>query len=200
MTFPARASSGGGREGCQGLSRKCGPGLRRTRQASPGAGATGGGAPTGGPGEHPSPPRQSPTLTACPPVGGHFALLPATLCRRSPATGMGAAAVGSRAGFRSWVGEHGTPTRGTGERPRLHLQPGAHPARNHYHLRSPSHPWDKGWGRTPRVTFPRSAHAPSLLRRGRGHARSRECGGGSWVPMGGRIAVLGLDPHPMPGS
>ena len=79
MTFPARASQGGGREGCQGPSRKCGPGLRRTGRASPEAGATGGGAPTGGPGEHPCPPSESPSLTAHPLVGGHFPPLPATL-------------------------------------------------------------------------------------------------------------------------
>lgn len=96
VTFPAWASRRAG-ECCKGPSRKCGPGFRRTRQTSLGARTTGEGAPTIGPGECPCPPRR--------PVGGRFPLLPATLCRRSPAPDMGAAAaaVGPRAGFRARV-------------------------------------------------------------------------------------------------
>lgn len=67
------------------------------------------------PARHPA--RDSPPPPLRPPAaGGRFPPLPATLCRRSPAPGMGAAAVGPLAGFRARVGERGAlapPTPGT---------------------------------------------------------------------------------------
>ncbi|CAI9161075.1 unnamed protein product [Rangifer tarandus platyrhynchus] len=45
--------------------------------------------------------RDSPPPPPRPRVGGRFLSLPVTLCRRSPAPGMCAAAVGPRAGFRA---------------------------------------------------------------------------------------------------
>lgn len=129
--------------------------------------------------------RDSPPPPPRPRVGGRFLSLPVTLCRRSPAPGMGAAAVGPRAGFRARVGERGapdSPAPGTGGWwPRPHLRPGLFPAGT-TRRRPPSRPRDKGRGRRipTRDLLPRRARpAPRGRQAG---ARPHEPGG---LPVGG---------------
>lgn len=143
------------------------------RPAHQGPGTPGGGtppshrvAPAAGP-----PRRPSPRLTAAsaPPAGGWSSRsLPLTLCRRSPAPGMGAAATGPRAGFRARVGERGSPASsapGTGGWwPRPHLRPGASSAGTTRRGPPPPAPRDKGGGgASPRVTFSAAAASPSTV-------------------------------------
>ncbi|XP_032985186.1 uncharacterized protein LOC117035435 [Rhinolophus ferrumequinum] len=183
VMFPALVEGGG--ECYKGPSRKCGPGLSRTRRASLGAQATGEGARTSGLGECPCPPHHSPPLLARPPVGGRFPPLPETLCRRSPAPGMGAVtAFGPRARFLARVGERGAPALpilGTCGR---RVVAASVPATRHisrWEPLPPSLPFlpagqrAGAGGASPRVTFPRTAHALSPTPRGRGCAGSREC-------------------------
>lgn len=102
VMFPARASWRAG-ERYKGPSRKCSPGLRRTRRAS-----------LGGPSYWRRRADQRTGRVSLPAPSLAFrpwALLsaPTTLCRRSPAPGMGTvAAFGPRAGFRSRVGKRGS--------------------------------------------------------------------------------------------
>lgn len=168
---------------CKGLSRKCGPDLHAN-----------GGPHLGSRKRHPRPGRpgpasarvsalsaiqfrDSPTSAAAPASGG-WALLSATLCRRSPALGMGAAtAVGPGAGVRARVGESGASapctlsTQGRGTVPTVDTpMPVAHSGTLCHGRPLPL--WDKGRGRIPTRDLPRTAHAPTS---GRGFTRPREC-------------------------
>lgn len=109
---------------------------------------------------------------------------PTTLCRRSPAPGMGTvAAFGPRAGFRSRVGKRGSlapPTLGICGVVAASLPAARHISR--WATLPPSRPFlpavqraGAGGGASPRATFPRTAHAPSPAPQGRGCARLREC-------------------------
>lgn len=117
-----------------------------------------------------APPSSSETPPPLPrrPLTGGWALLSATLCRRSPALGMGAAtAVGPGAGVRARVGESGASapctlnTQGRGTVPTIDTPSCRLPILGPFAMVAPSHLWDKGWGRIPTRDLPRTAHAPS---------------------------------------
>lgn len=131
-------------------------------------------------------------------VGGRFS---ATLCRRSPTPGMGAAAtVGPRAGALARVGESGAPGPLYPEHPRAGN--GAHCRHSHAFLGpfatvTPSHSWDKGRGRIPTRDLPRTAHAPSPHSGGGALLARTSAGGmGRWD----RGTPAGWTPRPTRGS
>lgn len=194
--------------GCKGLSRKCGPELHanggshldsKKRRAWPGR------------------PdlandcvsacsaiqfRDSPLLPLCSFTGG-WALFSATLCRRSPTLGMGAATtVGPRAGVLTRVGESRAlapcilAPKGGGWCPLWPL-PCRLPFLGPFDMVAPSHSWDKGWGRIPTRDTP-ATHAPSP-----------HLGGGAWLTCTSAGGMGGWDsgmlaewtpPHLMRGS
>lgn len=121
-----------------------------------------------------------PLLPLCSFTGG-WALLSATLCRRSPTLGMGAATtVGPRAGVLTRVGESRAlapcilAPKG-GEWCPLWPLPCRLPFLGPFDMVAPSHSWDKGRGRIPTRDTPRCARAQPPPR-GRGLANLYKCG------------------------
>lgn len=153
-----------------------------------------------------APPSSSETPPPLPrrPLTGGWALLSATLCRRSPALGMGAAtAVGPGAGVRARVGESGASapctlnTQGRGTVPTIDTPSCRLPILGPFAMVAPSHLWDKGWGRIPTRDLPRTAHAPSS-HSGRGFTRPRECGRNGRLGQGNACRMD--PPYPKSGS
>lgn len=145
VMFPARASWRAG-ERYKGPSRKCSPGLRRTRRASLGAQATGGGAPTSGLGECPCPPRHSPSARGrFSPLPRHFADAP-----RRRAWAPSPPSVPGPDSDRGWVSAGPWPLQpwaSAGWWPRLYPRLGTSPAGPLCHHYAPSYPRYKGRGR-----------------------------------------------------